>query len=73
MEKGEDDFLSEAHFGLGGWIRNNWIYPETEESNKVKSLFFQEGDMALRSPDLASSKILSEFYKYLKKEYGKKK
>lgn len=69
LEKGVDEFPIDAHFGLGGWIRNNWIYPETTEADEVRALFFSKDDYRLSVPDMASSAIISEFYQYLTKKY----
>ena len=65
----EDDVFK-LHFGLGMWIRNNWLYPQSdEETEKLlrtfdkKSLFFH--------PDDWSSIILEAYQKHLKKSINK--
>ena len=62
-----------GHFGIGMWIRNNWIYQHSREEvqslmnlftkNKSKSPFF------LFDPDNLSTDILNHYVKYLKKKY----
>ena len=66
----------ELHFGLGMWIRNNWIYPQSSEA--VEALLKQfdddaDDDMPLFvHPDDYSSMILDAYQEYLKsKEHEK--
>ena len=60
----------ELHFGLGLWIRNNWIYPQSSED--VEALLKQfddeaDDDMPLFvHPDDYSSMILDAYQEYLK-------
>jgi TonB family protein len=50
------EFLSSAHFGLGMWIRNNWIYPS---GSGLATLF------GGRDGDSISSVILHGYYNHL--------
>jgi len=60
----------DLHFGLGLWIRNNWIYPQ--ESEAVEALLRQfdddaDDDMPLFiHPDDYSEMILDAYQEYLK-------
>ena len=60
----------DLHFGLGMWIRNNWIYPQSDEA--VEALLRQfdddaDDDMPLFiHPDDYSSMILDAYQEYLK-------
>ena len=62
----------ELHFSLGLWIRNNWIYPQSQK--EVEKLLKQfddevEDDMPLFiHPDDYSSTILDAYQEYLKSE-----
>jgi len=52
--------LSATHFGLGLWIRNNWIYP-SPYSNIAHKLFI----VGVRHPDDMSSIIINGYHRYL--------
>ena len=62
----------ELHFGLGMWIRNSWIYPQSSED--VEALLKQfddeaDDDMPLFvHPDDYSSMILDAYQEYLKQK-----
>lgn len=61
----------DLHFGLGMWIRNNWIYPQSQEDvEKLLKQFDDSGDeddMPLFiHPDDYSSMILDAYQDYLK-------
>ena len=60
----------DLHFGLGMWIRNNWIYPQSQEDvEKLLKQFDDSGDddMPLfMHPDDYSSTILDAYQDYLK-------
>ena len=60
----------DLHFGLGMWIRNNWIYPQNQEDvEKLLKQFDDSGDddMPLfMHPDDYSSTILDAYQDYLK-------
>ena len=51
--------LSKYHFGLGQWIRNNWIYA-TED--RISKFFLDKG---IKHPDDMSSIIITGYYYYL--------
>lgn len=60
----------DLHFELGMWIRNNWLYKQTEEEAKalLKDICdVSEDDFFLIHPDDMSSTILEAYQKHLKK------
>ena len=59
-ELSEEDII-ELHFGLGMWIRNNWLYPTN--SRLTKELLELKPDFS--HPDDMSSFILLEYNRYL--------
>ena len=62
----------DLHFGLGMWIRNNWIYPQDQkEVEKLLRQFDDEADDDMPlfiHPDDYSSMILDAYQEYLKQE-----
>lgn len=62
----------DSHFGLGMWIRNNWIYPRTLKTNHALIRQFVDDadkDMPLSiHPDEYSSVILYAYQEYLKQK-----
>ena len=60
----------DLHFGLGMWIRNNWIYPQSQEDvEKLLRQFDDEADDDMPlfiHPDDYSSMILDAYQEYLK-------
>ena len=54
----EDDLIS-LHFGLGLWIRNNWLYPA---NSKLADLLYEAG---LHHPDDMSGFLILGYYHYL--------
>lgn len=57
----------EFHFSLGMWIRNNWIYEQSEEDvNRLAKVF--KDDMWFIEPDSLSEKIIESYQKYLKRK-----
>ncbi|MFC4723740.1 DUF6794 domain-containing protein [Glycocaulis abyssi] len=39
-----NELLGRTHFGLGMWIRNNWIYPDTPLAQELRDTGFQHAD-----------------------------
>ena len=60
----KSDFIVNAHFGLGLWIRNNWIYTRSESAGEGPLPAFL--DTAFEHPDSVSSRILEKYYDHLK-------
>lgn len=64
----------DMHFGLGMWIRNNWIYPQSQEDvEKLLRQFDDEADDDMPlfiHPDDYSSMILDAYQEYLKQKQG---
>lgn len=52
--------LSSAHFGLGLWIRNNWIYPSPNTNIAIRFLV-----SGVNHPDDMSSMVVDGYYLYL--------
>ena len=64
----EDVF--ELHFGLGLWIRNNWLYPQSTEETEALLRTFDKKSLFFHSDD-GSSIILEAYQKHLKKTFKK--
>jgi len=62
----------DLHFELGMWIRNNWIYPQSQEAvEKLLRQFDDSGDEDMPMfihPDDYSSIILDAYQEYLKRK-----
>ena len=60
----------DLHFGLGMWIRNNWIYPQSQEDvEKLLKQFDDSGDEDMPlfiHPDEDSEIIIDAYQEYLK-------
>ena len=70
-EKDKSDLLlsdaEEYHFGLGLWIRNNWIHGQNEEEvNRLAKAF--RTDILFLDPDSLSEKIITSYQRYLKRK-----
>lgn len=71
LKNSEDIF--DYHFSLGMWIRNNWIYPMSdEELQSLMKQFVDEDDnspfgIMFIHPDEMSSAIIDKYVEYLKK------
>jgi hypothetical protein len=63
----EAEDMIEFHFGLGLWIRNNWIYTGEQENKDSLAKDLGE-DPGLFFGDMASSTILEAYYKHLKEK-----
>lgn len=57
----ENDFLTESHFGIGRWIRNNWGL-WGEKGSRLSKYFNEKGAY---HPDDISSVILTSYYRHL--------
>ncbi|MEL6672029.1 MAG: DUF6794 domain-containing protein [Bacteroidota bacterium] len=55
----EKDFVGKSHFGLGGWMRNNWQF----WGGSRLSRYFNE--LGLKHPDDMSGLILKSYHRYL--------
>ena len=60
----------ELHFTLGLWIRNNWLYPQSQEETEELLKSFGKDSMFCH-PDDYSSIILKEYKKHLKRRQRK--
>jgi hypothetical protein len=55
------------HFTLGLWIRNNWIYEQSEEDvNRLAKAF--RTNYIVFDPDSLSEKLIESYQKYLKRK-----
>ena len=57
----------ELHFTLGLWIRNNWLYPQSQEETEELLKDFGE-DFVPFDDDDCSSIILEAYQKHLKRK-----
>ena len=57
----------ELHFTLGLWIRNNWIYPQSQEETEKLLKTFSKKPLFYH-PDDCSSIILEAYKKHLKRK-----
>ena len=64
----EDEF--KLHFGLGMWIRNKWLYPQSEKETEELMKTFTES-CAYWDADDCSSIILKAYRKHLKRTLKK--
>lgn len=62
----ESKDVDEFHFSLGLWIRNNWLYPQSQEETEKLLKSFGENPLFCH-PDDQSSIILKAYRKYLKR------
>ena len=62
----------EFHFTLGLWIRNNWLYPQSQEETEELLKSFGKGSMFCH-PDDYSSIILQSYRKSLKRKTNRSK
>ena len=64
------------HFSLGGWIRNNWVYPMSDEELQSLMKNFEKEDDDLPfgfmniHPDEVSSFFIEKYVEYLKSKEG---
>lgn len=66
----ESKDVDEFHFSLGLWIRNNWLYPQSQEETEELLKDFGEYPLFCH-PDDQSSVILKAYRKYLKRKIKK--
>ena len=66
LTKSRFDFAGEEHFGLGLWIRNNWIYGD----EKGIGLFAKE-EYLFQHPDSLSNNFLERYHDHLKRSMSK--
>ena len=63
-----NDKSLDLHFGLGAWIRNNWIYPKngilSEQGGWIKK------DIII-IPDMISAQIIDGYIRHLKRLQNK--
>ena len=59
---------AELHFTLGLWIRNNWLYPQSQEDTEELMKTFSKKPLFYYHPDDYSSIILTAYKKHLKQK-----
>ena len=75
----DEDASIDVHFSLGMWIRNNWIYPMSEDDLNKLMMQFEESEDPLGisfmcfHPDMVSDTIIEEYQKYLQNKNKKNK
>lgn len=79
LSQTKNEFASEQHFGLGMWIRNNWIYGgENEEECFTKRRaecytvlvgpgHIKDDEVFFYPPDMLSDMFLKRYYDHLKR------
>lgn len=74
----DEEFASNQHFGLGLWVRNNWINGGKVECAVLTGaeVDLESGDSAPEallgmSPDYLSAKFVELYHKHLRKSYKK--
>ena len=55
LSQSKSEFVCDQHFGLGAWIRNNWIYGAESD------------DPIFEHPDMISGRWLERYYDHLKR------
>ena len=77
LSQTKDDFAIDQHFGLGMWIRNNWIYGDEDEEECVTKrrqacaamlTGQREGEFVLCDPDMMSEELLRKYYDHLRRK-----
>ena len=75
LDKTKDEFVTDEHFELGMWIRNNWIYPPEDADNETVQRYIdcnamltgtKPGEPDFCHPDEVSSRFLEIYYDHLK-------
>ena len=79
LQMTRDEFASDQHFGLGMWIRNNWIYggvdtddPDVKQRYRLCRAMLAGGKaddelmMFVFNADMASSEFLMRYHDHLR-------
>ncbi len=61
------DFTANAHFGLGMWIRNNWIYLDKEGVGLFANKYNKDPFFGMVFPDTISEEFLGKYYDHLRR------
>ena len=74
LSQSKSAFVTDQHFGLGLWIRNNWIYGDEDEAEVIVkrreaccAMLGGRGYNEWASPDMLSSMFLGRYYDHLKR------
>ena len=67
VTRSESEFTTEQHFGLGLWIRNNWVYNDDEHCGLFAKLLAEPGYLV--HEDSLSDEFLKRYYRHLKRQY----
>jgi len=80
VQQEKDEFVTNEHFGLGMWIRNNWVYRLESDDKVVKDRYdrcnamltgMEPADGFIFMPaDIISSDFLEKYYDHLKSIYN---
>ena len=77
LSQTKSEFATEQHFGLGMWIRNNWIYGGEDEDEcftkrrqacMAMLTGHKEEIFALYDPERMSAQFLEKYYDHLKRK-----
>ena len=71
----KDEFAINEHFGLGMWIRNNWIYCPETDNTALKERYdacysmltgTKPGELRFLMDDMVAGDFLEKYYDHLK-------
>lgn len=66
LMQSKSDFVCEQHFGLGLWIRDNWIYGTEDDSCMRMLAGLGEDEVCLEHLNTVSNRFLGRYYDHLK-------
>ena len=66
VAKDKSEFTIDSHFGLGAWIRNNWIYAD-KEGEGLFAPDLNACQVIYVDPDMKSAEFLGKYYDHLKR------
>lgn len=66
VSRSESEFCDEQHFGLGLWIRNNWVYNDDDHCGLFAKSLAAPGYPV--NEDSLSAEFLKRYYRHLKRQ-----
>lgn len=67
VSQSESEFTTEQHFGLGLWIRNNWMNNDDDHYGLFAKSLTEPGYLV--HEDSLSDDFLKRYYRHLKRQY----